>query len=217
MGLDKRDNLANRDVGKEVIRILIIDDDAEDAMIMKRRLRKVDRYTVETEHAEDQGTALSRLEEKQFDLIFLDNKLGGGITGGEILGKLKEQKVDIPVIIVTGSGNEHIAVELMKKGAYDYITKDNVTAETIERTILNTIQRYSLEAMQKRSEEQIRQQKELLSNVMSHVPHFIFWKDRDCVYLGCNDNFAKSAGLESAGDIVGKTDRELGWKDGDAD
>ncbi len=217
MGLDKRDNLANRDVGKEVIRILLIDDDQEDAMILKRRLSKVGRYTIETEHAEDLNEALSRLNENQFDLIFLDNKLGGGITGGEILEAFDEQNVDIPVIVVTGSGNEQVAVELMKSGASDYITKDRVTPEKIEGTILNAIQRHNLMAMQKRSEEQIRQQKELLSNVMSHVPHFIFWKDRDSVYLGCNENFAKAAGLEGAEDIIGKIDHELVWKGKNAD
>jgi PAS domain S-box-containing protein len=47
------------------------------------------------------------------------------------------------------------------------------------------------------AQERLRQQTELLKNIISHIPHFVFWKDRDSVYLGCNEVFAKSAGLES--------------------
>ena len=62
------------------------------------------------------------------------------------------------------------------------------------------------------SEERFRQQTGLLKNVLSHVPHFVFWKDRNLVYLGCNDAFAQSAGVGDADHIVGKTDYDLVWQ-----
>jgi len=46
-----------------------------------------------------------------------------------------------------------------------------------------------------------------------HDPARVFWKDRDSVYLGCNRIFAKDAGLERPEDILGLTDREVGWRD----
>jgi PAS domain S-box-containing protein len=46
---------------------------------------------------------------------------------------------------------------------------------------------------------------------MANVPQGIFWKDRHSRYLGCNPVFAKAVGLESPGDIVGKTDYDLPW------
>lgn len=64
----------------------------------------------------------------------------------------------------------------------------------------------------KRVEQQIRDQEELLRNVLSHIPHSVFWKDRNSVYLGCNENFAKDAGVPRPEDIVGKTDFDLAWK-----
>jgi len=50
-----------------------------------------------------------------------------------------------------------------------------------------------------------------LSNILKNVPGSIFWKDRDGVYLGCNDFLAKLANLPSPDEIVGKTDYDLLW------
>jgi len=57
----------------------------------------------------------------------------------------------------------------------------------------------------------------MLSLVMDNIPQFIFWKDINSVYLGCNENFARVAGLSSKEDIIGKNDYELVWKKEEAD
>ena len=69
----------------------------------------------------------------------------------------------------------------------------------------------------KRIEQAAYQEAELLATVLSHIPHSVFWKDRDSVYLGCNDAFARVAGVASAADIVGKTDYDLSWKKTESD
>ena len=48
-------------------------------------------------------------------------------------------------------------------------------------------------------------------NIISSIPGIIFWKDRNGVYLGCNDYFVKMTGMNSQQDIIGKTDHELCW------
>ncbi len=62
---------------------------------------------------------------------------------------------------------------------------------------------------QRRAHEQLAEQRQLLNNILRHIPHGVFWKDRHSVYLGCNDNFAKAARLNSPEDVVGKTDADL--------
>ena len=57
----------------------------------------------------------------------------------------------------------------------------------------------------------IRLSRNMLSHVMNSIPQSIFWKDRDSVYLGCNEVFARQAGLASPELIVGKTDYDLPW------
>jgi PAS domain S-box-containing protein len=56
-------------------------------------------------------------------------------------------------------------------------------------------------------------QKDLLSKVLANIPAFVFWKDLDCRYLGCNETFARAAGLNDAREIAGKTDYDLVWRD----
>lgn len=54
-----------------------------------------------------------------------------------------------------------------------------------------------------------------LESIITHIPHFVFWKDTNFNYLGCNDNFAKAVGLQDPQEIVGKTDYDL-WETPDA-
>jgi PAS domain S-box-containing protein len=58
----------------------------------------------------------------------------------------------------------------------------------------------------------LRQSEHMLKLVMDTIPQHIFWKDRNSVYLGCNQNFARVAGVGSPDEIVGKTDYDLAWK-----
>ena len=63
----------------------------------------------------------------------------------------------------------------------------------------------------------LQERERLLDNVLENIPHFVFWKDRDSIYLGCNRQFAKVAGVDSPAAIVGKTDYELAWETAEAD
>ena len=53
----------------------------------------------------------------------------------------------------------------------------------------------------------------MLQLAMDHLPQTVFWKDRDLVYLGCNQHFANDALLASTADVVGKTDYDMPWKE----
>ncbi|WP_264321456.1 PAS domain S-box protein, partial [Zarconia navalis] len=66
-------------------------------------------------------------------------------------------------------------------------------------------------------ETQLRQSQQFLQLVVDCVPQSIFWKDRDCVYLGCNRNFARDAGVSSPEEIAGKNDYDLPWTREEAD
>ena len=57
----------------------------------------------------------------------------------------------------------------------------------------------------------MREQSAVLRQVLSSIPHRVFWKDRRSVYMGANAKFTELAGLESPDKIVGKTDFELAW------
>jgi two-component system, NtrC family, response regulator HydG len=66
--------------------------------------------------------ALEKIEKENFELLIADIKMPG-LTGIELLEKIKERRLDTEVIIITGYGSVSSAVDAIKKGAYDYITK----------------------------------------------------------------------------------------------
>ncbi len=68
-----------------------------------------------------------------------------------------------------------------------------------------------------RAEDKLQNQKELLDNILFHIPHLVFWKNRQSIYLGCNNSFAKVVKLSSPKNIIGKTDYDLGWKRKESD
>ena len=56
----------------------------------------------------------------------------------------------------------------------------------------------------------------VIETIFQHIPQYIFWKNTNSVYLGCNEKYAQLLGLNSPQDIIGKTDYEIGWlSDGD--
>jgi PAS domain S-box-containing protein len=65
----------------------------------------------------------------------------------------------------------------------------------------------------KKAEVALQESRRLLQLVMDNIPQAVFWKDKNLVYLGCNQAFAEDAGLESPQDLIGKTDWDMPWKE----
>ncbi|WP_072013871.1 PhnD/SsuA/transferrin family substrate-binding protein [Myxosarcina sp. GI1] len=83
---------------------------------------------------------------------------------------------------------------------------------TIAYSAIYLLHRKRNETVLLHTQEELRTSKQLFQLVMDNIPQYIFWKDRNFLYLGCNQNFAKAAGLENPEQIIGKNDYELPWK-----
>jgi len=91
-------------------------------------------------------------------------------------------------------------------------TNEELEKRVAERTtIVKQMNRQLVLEMADRQhfEDQLRQSEQMLQLVLDNIPQRVFWKDRNSVYLGCNRNFANSAGFDNPEDIVGKTDYDL--------
>ena len=109
----------------EAIDLLIADDDTDfRGSVARRFLRRG--YRVQ--EASDGPEALALAERRHFDVALLDMVMPG-MTGIEVLKKLKTQNPDLEAILLTGQGTIESAVEAMKLGAYDYLTKPFPLAE----------------------------------------------------------------------------------------
>ncbi|MBU1139395.1 MAG: PAS domain S-box protein, partial [Proteobacteria bacterium] len=102
----------------KAIRLLLVEDDKVDQMAFERYVKKKKLpydYTIAGSIAE----AEKILKSTSFDIVISDYWLGDGVSF-ELFDLFKE----LPVIVTTGTGNEEVAVEAMKLGAYDYLIKD---------------------------------------------------------------------------------------------
>jgi DNA-binding NtrC family response regulator len=100
--------------------ILVVDDEADMTHLLKRSLEPDLGCRVIT--ADSGAAALKVLSEQRIDLVLADIKMPG-MNGMELLGKIKQAYSDITVLMMTAYGSIETAVEAMRQGAYDFITK----------------------------------------------------------------------------------------------
>lgn len=158
------------------LRVLLVDDDEVDREIVKRAFRRT-RLTPEIVEAEAAEHALAAVDAAGdgFHVGLFDLRLPG-LDGLELLTEMRERGVDLPVIFLTGQGNEETAVELMKSGAADYLSKATLTPERLERSITHVLRLTATERARREAERALRESeanfRRLTENLPDHVARF---------------------------------------------
>ncbi len=129
-------------------RILVVDDD-EGLLILMAEALRAEGYEVAT--ADSGRAALAWLDAHRPDLMLLDLKMKD-VDGPALLGQLQHGEARVPFIVVTGQGDEKVAVEVMKRGALDYVMKDTALLDllpaVVKRTLATLAQTRALAAAQ---------------------------------------------------------------------
>jgi two-component system NtrC family response regulator len=128
--------------------ILIVDDEKNDLVILEALLAP-EGYEVITEY--NPINALRLVKETEFDLVITDMKMPK-MDGIELLDEVKKIDPELPVIIMTAYGTIEMAVEAMKKRAYDYITKP-FRNEELKQTVKKALELYRLKKENRRLSE----------------------------------------------------------------
>lgn len=102
-------------------KILIVEDEAAIRRVLSKILKEED-ATYEVFEAEDGRQGMEMIQSQAFDLVFCDIKMPV-MDGMELLGAVQEQYAEIPVVMISGHGDIEVAVEAMRLGAFDYISK----------------------------------------------------------------------------------------------
>jgi DNA-binding response OmpR family regulator len=126
-------------------KILVADDEDSYRKSIAVRLRATGEFDVD--EADSGKEAIGCIKRKQYDLLILDHQMGE-VSGLNVMQWMCEEKIVIPVVLLTGAGNETIAVEVMKLGACDYLRKDQ-----LDLSRLPIIIRAALEQRKERSPE----------------------------------------------------------------
>ena len=117
------------------IRILVIDDDAGDYLMVKEYLEQSDRATFITDHASNRTEALVALAKVEYDVVILDYHLGAenGIDVGKEILRLGYR---IPLVLLTGYGEPQVHDDALDAGFQDYLLKNRLTPELLVRSML---------------------------------------------------------------------------------
>ena len=151
------------------LKILIVDDEEADRITVRRLLKRSGMETQITEAA-DYEEAKEKMSNNLFDCVLIDYLLPDqdGLT---LVREIRQQGVKIPLIILTGHGDEEIAVDMMKAGASDYLSKFRLTPSRLNQAMQNALRIYEAEqevAIAKQEKEQLARQKEDFVSRMTH-------------------------------------------------
>jgi signal transduction histidine kinase len=139
----------------ETLRILIVDDDEVDRLAIRRHFTKAG-INAEVTEATDAKAARDYLNQQLFNCVFLDYRLPDR-DGVSLIRQLRKDGFSIPIIALTGQGNEQIAVELMKAGASDYLSKSRLSPDSLSRLIRNAMKVYKAEQKIQAAQQQLQQ------------------------------------------------------------
>lgn len=134
-------------------RILVVDDEASYRKSLVMILSKSGLY--EVDEAESGEQAIEALKQSEYDMVILDHQMGE-VSGLNVMQWVFEQKMQIPVIVLTGSGSDTIAAEMMKLGAYDYVRKDQIDVSRLPVLVNTTLEGYRSRLERRRMETHAR-------------------------------------------------------------
>ncbi len=129
---------------KKEYTFLAIDDDPGDLELLGRQFEGFGGFDINYIAVGDIQAALSVLADTAVDIIFLDYVLGGE-NGVDAACKLKDKGFSQPVILLTGQGNERIAIDAIRAGVSDYVIKGLQQSGDLLRAIVNAIERSRLQ------------------------------------------------------------------------
>lgn len=125
------------------IRILAIEDDEDDSYLLARMLEQDTGKLYALETTDILQAGIEVLKQEQFDVVLLDLGLDQS-QGLETLQRLLQEKLSVPIIVLTGSNQLSLGEQAIKAGAEDFIPKSDVSSSLLSRAISYAIERHRL-------------------------------------------------------------------------
>lgn len=121
------------------IRVLVVDDDVGDQALVEAYLSQASRSRFVLEFVEDYNSGLAAIRRQEHDVYLLDYFLGAH-TGKDLLIEARELRCEKPLVILTGQGPKELDDEVIALGASDFLPKEELSANLLERVIRHAIE-----------------------------------------------------------------------------
>ena len=173
---------------KRSFRVLMVDDDEDDYILTRSVLEEVEGSHYDLQWISDIDAGFAKLDSGDYDIILMDYYFGGR-TGVEILREAVAEGCTTPFILLTGLGDRDVDFAAMEAGAADYLEKDNLTPQLLERSI-----RYAVSAAQARTA--LLEKSVLLRTTLDNTGSGIAAFDPSSRLVAWNGRFLNMLGLE---------------------
>ncbi|WP_445631800.1 ATP-binding protein [Nostoc sp. DSM 114167] len=145
---------------EETLKILVVDDDEVDRIAICSALTKAG-VRIELSEVGNGNEAFSVLSITTYDCVFLDYRLPDrdALT---LIQQLRSSEIKVPLVVITGQGDEEITLQLLKAGATDYLSKSKISPEILSQVLRNAIRIYRAEIQADLANQQLRETHEQL-------------------------------------------------------
>ena len=197
-------NRGSAPIGAEALRVLLVEDTDDDAVLFARALRAAgfDPTILQVQTEEDFRAALSA---STWDLVISDHSLPK-FSSTAALWCLHAAQVDVPFIVVSGTIDEESAVTILKAGAHDFVTKQNLAR--LGPAIRRELQDATHRAERRSARRDLEIQRDVLRLVIDTNPGLIFVKNQEGRFTLANRAVAELYG-KTVEELVGADAREF--------
>jgi len=140
---------------KKIINVLLIEDNPGDVRLIQELMKEVSNGKFNLLYHDNLTEGMQILNQRKFNVIILDLSLPDS-EGLHTLEEVLKNAKDIPIIILTGTDDQKMALDAVKSGAQDYLIKGKVNGILLERSIFYSIERQKIMKQLKHSEKEFR-------------------------------------------------------------
>lgn len=189
------------------LRLLLVDDDEVDRLAVRRWLTRL-QVPVHIAEASSLEESLAQLDAGEWDVVLLDFHLGGVTDAFAFLQALQARARQVPVVVLTGQGDERVAVELLQAGAADYLPKGRLTGDLLWRALRRAVDVHREAMERRRAEAALREREALLTWVVAAAPVPLLTLGTDGRVREANQAAGRLLGVPPAS-LVGRRWEEL--------
>lgn len=136
--------------------VLVIGNSRNELEVILSSLRKIDRWPLDIIQADDYEESVEIIEDRQIDLLILDYDVSE-TTGKSILEFIQKPRFNFPLIVLSGKGDDQVAVEVMRRGADDYLPKSVLEPDNLQESMKRVLDEYRRERRRKIREKKLEQ------------------------------------------------------------